>query len=265
MDVPDRLIISIYYFLLKYNFVKTAKIFVKETHKKYLFIGEEKGISLIEMYQQYDMNKGIEDTMIVEKNYSEPKEIKKSLKKKKEKLLKNTQIDKKIKDQKRKKKLSEKKISVKKHKNEIEKKNIQDKTEIRKNNICDTKEENENMPTDPLITQSNDETKISDSGLKKKSNELNSKEKDIIKEVPKKNAFFSRIDKSKIEFAHECLKDNSYNTTYKGEYEDYGNRANRDFFATKGKEFRAEKSKKKRGSYHGGRIDANASRSFKFT
>lgn len=43
----------------------------------------------------------------------------------------------------------------------------------------------------------------------------------------------------------------------------YGYKAHLDMIVTKGKGFRAEKTKKKRGSYKGGQIDFE-SRSFKF-
>ena len=48
-----------------------------------------------------------------------------------------------------------------------------------------------------------------------------------------------------------------------GSEEGYGYRAHLDMIVTKGKGFRAEKTKKKRGSYKGGVIDF-ASHSFKF-
>lgn len=70
---------------------------------------------------------------------------------------------------------------------------------------------------------------------------------------------FSRIDISKVEFHHPILRDNRYNA---GE-EDYGAKASRDLIVTRGKAFRTEKGKKKKGSYRGGKITTEVA-SFKF-
>ncbi len=58
------------------------------------------------------------------------------------------------------------------------------------------------------------------------------------------------------------LADNSYEATF-GE-QGWGARAAEKFKHTQGKSFRREKTKRKRGSYHGGRIDSNQVHSFKF-
>jgi hypothetical protein len=44
----------------------------------------------------------------------------------------------------------------------------------------------------------------------------------------------------------------------------WGEKANADLINTRGKSFRHEKTKKKRGSYHGGKIDSVNSFSIKF-
>lgn len=49
----------------------------------------------------------------------------------------------------------------------------------------------------------------------------------------------------------------------KGQYENWGKKAALDLQYTKGKSFRHEKTKKKRGSYRGGQIDINVN-SIKF-
>ena len=60
----------------------------------------------------------------------------------------------------------------------------------------------------------------------------------------------------------EILKDN----TYAGTFGDggWGAKASEVLMQTKGKGFRHEKTKKKRGSYKGGKIDDNQVNSFKF-
>lgn len=58
------------------------------------------------------------------------------------------------------------------------------------------------------------------------------------------------------------LQDNSYEGTF-GE-DGWGARASRDLMVTRGKSFRHEKTKKKRGSYKGGAINPEEVKSFKF-
>lgn len=59
------------------------------------------------------------------------------------------------------------------------------------------------------------------------------------------------------------LKDNTF-LSKGGSVNSYGFKAHQDLIVTKGKGFRHEKTKKKRGSYRGGQIDLN-SYSVKFT
>jgi hypothetical protein len=70
---------------------------------------------------------------------------------------------------------------------------------------------------------------------------------------------FSRVDAASVEFSHESLKNNSFSAASHA----YGLQAHQDLIVTKGKGFRKEKDKKKRGSYRGGSIDFQT-RSFKF-
>ncbi|RKO98513.1 hypothetical protein CXG81DRAFT_5735, partial [Caulochytrium protostelioides] len=72
---------------------------------------------------------------------------------------------------------------------------------------------------------------------------------------------FSRIDQTKVEFADETLRDNTYTGTFGND--GWGARASADLIVTRGKGFRSEKNKKKRGSYRGGKID-QGSNSIKF-
>ena len=50
----------------------------------------------------------------------------------------------------------------------------------------------------------------------------------------------------------------------KGAEGSWGEKANKDLINTRGKSFRHEKTKKKRGSYRGGKIDSENSFSIKF-
>ncbi|RUS29814.1 SRP40, C-terminal domain-containing protein [Jimgerdemannia flammicorona] len=93
----------------------------------------------------------------------------------------------------------------------------------------------------------------------------------------KRNTPFQRVRTEEIEFLDERLKNNTYvakvggvkmvsashptptllpNTPQGGSDENsYGFKAHNDLIVTKGKGFRTEKNKKKRGSYRGGQID----------
>lgn len=75
---------------------------------------------------------------------------------------------------------------------------------------------------------------------------------------------FQRVDVEKEASAlkNERLKDNSYEGTFG--YDGWGYKANEVLKHTRGKGFRHEKTKRKRGSYRGGAIDDTAVRSIKF-
>jgi nucleolin len=65
-----------------------------------------------------------------------------------------------------------------------------------------------------------------------------------------KNAPFRRVVSEEIEIPYEALRDNSYKS-----FDTWGAKASQDLIVTKGKGFRSEKTKKKRGSYRGGSIN----------
>lgn len=88
-------------------------------------------------------------------------------------------------------------------------------------------------------------------------------EDDSSKAVKKPNAPFQRVQKETVEFMDERLKDNTYMNNI-GDKSDYGYKAHLDLIVTKGKGFRTEKNKKKRGSYRGGSINVSDSKSIKF-
>ncbi|RUO96452.1 SRP40, C-terminal domain-containing protein [Jimgerdemannia flammicorona] len=71
----------------------------------------------------------------------------------------------------------------------------------------------------------------------------------------KRNTPFQRVRTEEIEFLDERLKNNTYVAKGGSDENSYGFKAHNDLIVTKGKGFRTEKNKKKRGSYRGGQID----------
>jgi hypothetical protein len=65
-----------------------------------------------------------------------------------------------------------------------------------------------------------------------------------------KNEPFRRVKAEEIEIPHEGMRDISYKN-----FDTKDTKANQDLIVTKGKGFRSEKTKKKRGSYSGGSIN----------
>ncbi|KAF5787625.1 putative transcription factor interactor and regulator LisH family [Helianthus annuus] len=79
---------------------------------------------------------------------------------------------------------------------------------------------------------------------------------------PKTVNAFQRVKIEQVEFAHEKLQDNSY-WAKDGADIGYGAKAQEVLGQVRGRDFRHEKTKKKRGSYRGGQIDLQ-SHSIKF-
>ncbi|KAM7469171.1 hypothetical protein LguiA_007354 [Lonicera macranthoides] len=79
---------------------------------------------------------------------------------------------------------------------------------------------------------------------------------------PKSVNAFQRVKIDEVEFADEKLQDNSY-WAKDGAEVGYGAKAQEILGQVRGRDFRHEKTKKKRGSYRGGQIDLN-SHSIKF-
>ncbi|EPS66824.1 hypothetical protein M569_07950, partial [Genlisea aurea] len=79
---------------------------------------------------------------------------------------------------------------------------------------------------------------------------------------PKTVIPFQRVRVEEVEFADERLQDNSY-WAKDGAEIGYGAKAQEVLGQVKGRDFRHEKTKKKRGSYRGGQIDLQ-SHSIKF-
>lgn len=75
-----------------------------------------------------------------------------------------------------------------------------------------------------------------------------------------KSKYFSRIDRSKVQFEDKALQDN----TYQGAAGTWGEKANEKLSLVRGKDFTKNKNKMKKGGYRGGSIISNASGSYKF-
>lgn len=73
---------------------------------------------------------------------------------------------------------------------------------------------------------------------------------------------FQRVDASQVTFDREELRDNTF-LSKGGADGSYGMKAHNDLIKVRGKDFRAEKTKKKRATYRGGKIDMG-SHSIKF-
>ncbi|TPX39773.1 hypothetical protein SeMB42_g04769 [Synchytrium endobioticum] len=76
----------------------------------------------------------------------------------------------------------------------------------------------------------------------------------------KKGTPFQRVKAEEVTFLDERVKDNSVFT----KVDEYGMQAWQELSVTRGKGFRAEKQKKKKGSYRGGTINTSISSSVKF-
>jgi hypothetical protein len=74
---------------------------------------------------------------------------------------------------------------------------------------------------------------------------------------------FQRVKVEEVEFLDNRLKDNTYDGKGGSDISSYGWKASQDLIKVRGDKFRAEKNKKKRGSYRGGQISFE-SHSIKF-
>ena len=97
-----------------------------------------------------------------------------------------------------------------------------------------------------------DSSANADVGKKRKLSQLNSSAPASVGNgsSKEKKEPFRRVRAEEIEITKTALKDNSYKS-----FDTWGAKANQDLIVTKGKGFRSEKTKKKRGSYRGGAIN----------
>lgn len=98
--------------------------------------------------------------------------------------------------------------------------------------------------------------------LKNSSQEKSTKKQRNGSSEPKSVTAFQRVKADEVEFVDDRLRDNSY-WAKDGADSGYGAKAQEVLGQVKGRDFRHEKTKKKRGSYRGGQIDIH-SHSIKF-
>ncbi|CAI9293727.1 unnamed protein product [Lactuca saligna] len=119
------------------------------------------------------------------------------------------------------------------------------------------KEENNGQETSNKQTNGQLEMNGEKSGAHK-----STKKQQNVTTEPKTVNAFQRVKIDQVEFAHEKLQDNSY-WAKDGAEIGYGAKAQEVLGQVRGRDFRHEKTKKKRGSYRGGLIDLQ-SHSIKF-
>ncbi|KAK6152217.1 hypothetical protein DH2020_014852 [Rehmannia glutinosa] len=103
---------------------------------------------------------------------------------------------------------------------------------------------------------------INNNGLDKSSQQKSARGQRNSSTEPKTVNAFQRVKVEEVEFVDERLQDNSY-WAKDGAETGYGAKAQEVLGQVKGRDFRHEKTKKKRGSYRGGQIDLH-SHSIKF-
>ncbi|KAI7745936.1 hypothetical protein M8C21_009392 [Ambrosia artemisiifolia] len=111
-----------------------------------------------------------------------------------------------------------------------------------------------------LNAQKNEKPEMN--GGEKPESQKSAKKQRIGSAEPKTVNAFQRVKIEQVEFAHEKLQDNSY-WAKDGADIGYGAKAQEVLGQVRGRDFRHEKTKKKRGSYRGGQIDLQ-SHSIKF-
>ncbi|XP_014505859.1 nucleolar and coiled-body phosphoprotein 1 [Vigna radiata var. radiata] len=155
-----------------------------------------------------------------------------------------------------KEKKSEEKKDSKKRKRTISEENGQEVADVKAD------EENKRRKTEN-INASKESTKenIENTGEKSSVQRSQKKQQKESVEKPVKTAF-QRVQVDKIQFTDERLQDNSY-WAKDGAENGYGAKAAEILDQVRGRDFRHEKTKKKRGSYRGGQIDLQ-SHSVKF-
>lgn len=82
-------------------------------------------------------------------------------------------------------------------------------------------------------------------------------------DYPEEKKRFSRIKDEQKSFQDALIQDNTYDAVFAGT--GYGAKANDKLKTVRGKDFRHEKTKKKRGSYRGGAIDDEVVNSVEFS
>ncbi|VFQ70234.1 unnamed protein product [Cuscuta campestris] len=117
--------------------------------------------------------------------------------------------------------------------------------------LGDDKKQSSEVPNDNSVNE-----------LKNSSQEKSTKKQRNGSSEPKSLNAFQRVKADEVEFVDDRLRDNSY-WAKDGADSGYGAKAQEVLGQVKGRDFRHEKTKKKRGSYRGGQIDLH-SHSIKF-
>ncbi|WVZ10945.1 hypothetical protein V8G54_015475 [Vigna mungo] len=155
-----------------------------------------------------------------------------------------------------KEKTSEEKKDSKKRKRTISEENGQEVADVKAD------EENKRRKTENInASKESIKENIENTGEKSSVQRSQKKQQKESVEKPVKTAF-QRVQVDKIQFTDERLQDNSY-WAKDGAENGYGAKAAEILDQVRGRDFRHEKTKKKRGSYRGGQIDLQ-SHSVKF-
>ncbi|XP_078177637.1 nucleolar/coiled-body phosphoprotein isoform X2 [Carex rostrata] len=168
------------------------------------------------------------------------------------------------KEEKDKKKKKKKESEVEKETQEEEEKETQEEEEKEKANVKETNVENEEKTVSKKRKKGDEENVEHDS--KKRKFEANGTVETSPDEEqsaePNSAKAFKRVKVEEVKFVDERLQDNSY-WAKDGADSGYGAKAQQILEQVRGRDFRHEKTKKKRGTYRGGQIDLQ-SHSIKF-
>ncbi|XP_002161388.1 nucleolar and coiled-body phosphoprotein 1 [Hydra vulgaris] len=254
--VPSDLYPYVHKFLLENGLHKTAKYFIKETNSEYAC---PSGLSLVDIFNKYfneTQNKrsskiiNDDDSIEIHKSFQndgfeidgkDGEKDKNLSKKHKKEQKKRKLVDDNHEDSEAKKVKTEDNLSLKKKKSKKEKKATKDSLE---------------KSTDEVVQV------INNVNVEKESSSIVENIKKVFKPTEKKkNEPFRRVKEEEIH-VDDKLRNNSFEAK-KGSKGDWGEKANQDLKFTRGKGFRHEKTKKKRGSYRGGAINTSVN-SIKF-
>eukprot|EP00511_Aplanochytrium_stocchinoi_P007554 CAMPEP_0204845952 /NCGR_PEP_ID=MMETSP1347-20130617/1609_1 /ASSEMBLY_ACC=CAM_ASM_000690 /TAXON_ID=215587 /ORGANISM="Aplanochytrium stocchinoi, Strain GSBS06" /LENGTH=270 /DNA_ID=CAMNT_0051986293 /DNA_START=115 /DNA_END=927 /DNA_ORIENTATION=- len=263
VEKEKQLLPLVYDFLIKSNYKKTAAKLVKES-KQAVSANGFGNISLQDVYDSYinvtgkkrkrDASGDVESTKAVNGNAESDSESSESenggiqlVSPKKKKLVKKEKKKEKTKKEAKKEKKKVKKQKEKENKKEKKEKKKQkkEKKKKQKDEKNETLQKNEKEEETGSIDEPEKETLQTqyESQVKKR---------------------FQRVDieKELAEIKDERLKDNTYDAAFGKD--GWGAKASEILLKVRGRGFRHEKTKKKRGGYRGGLIDDNAVRSIKF-
>jgi len=266
--VPSDLLPYVYHYLEKNGYSKSAKSLKKQTGTD---LPTPAGPDLVEIFDSFYQQQKDNSVVIVEPEpEKETDEDVQKLKKKKKKRKAEDNIDvpevKKLKKEKVKKEESsdEEEVKATDKKVKKEKKSKKDKTKKKKKAESESESEEENN-NQVETTNGKEEVEAKTNKVETKNDDENveAEEETYYQQQTKqtKNAPFRRVISEDV-FVRNSLQDNSFEGKI-GSRGDWGEKANLDLKHTRGKGFRHEKTKKKRGSYKGGAINTSVN-SIKF-